>query len=249
MEKRNIGSAIISLDQISSTNVYANELIEEGKLGSGTVILARNQTAGKGQQGNKWESQAGKNLTFSTILQHEDFPANDQFMLSKAISLGLIDYLKQYANEFRIKWPNDIFFKNRKIAGILIENSVQGAFLSESVVGIGLNINQKFFSNETRNPISLSNIVERDFAISEELEKLLPFLDKRYQQLRNNSHEELDSDYLKVMYRIGEWKEYRIDDEVLIGKILGVTPFGLLLVEMKDGSQLSFAHKQIEYVI
>lgn len=249
MKNKCIGSSIISLNKIDSTNSYANQMSLEGKLVSGTVILARNQTRGKGQQGTKWESQEGKNLTFSILLFHDELPADQQFMLSKAISLGIIDYLVEYADGFSIKWPNDIYFENHKIAGILIENSVLGTRLSESVVGIGININQKYFSKEARNPISLYTITGKEFIISNELDKVLACLDFRYQQLSEKNYKLLDSDYLRLLYRIGKWNEFSTSEENFTGKIIGVTGFGQLQIEFKDGTVQAFGFKEVEFVI
>lgn len=249
MEKQCIGSSIITLDKINSTNTYATQLCTEGKLTSGTVILARNQTAGKGMQGNKWESQEGKNLTFSTILYHTDFPADQQFMLSKAISLGIMDYLLGRANDFSIKWPNDIYYQNRKIAGILIENSIQGSNLTESIVGIGLNLNQKYFSQEIRNPISLNTITGEEYNLTEELNSLLRFIDIRYTQLLDKSYDELNEIYLRNLYRYNEWHPFKKGEVVFTARIIGVSPMGHLRVELKNGQHESYAFKDVEYMV
>lgn len=249
MKNKCIGSSIISLNKIDSTNNYANQMSQDGKLVSGTVILARNQTQGKGMQDTKWESKGGKNLTFSILLFHDGLRADQQFLLSKAISLGIVDYLVGYADAFSIKWPNDIYFANQKIAGILIENSVQGTNLSESVVGIGLNINQKYFSKEASNPISLNTITGKDFIISDELDKVLACLDFRYQQLVEKNYKLLDTEYLKLLYRIGEWNEFSSPKGSFTGKIIGVTGFGQLQIELKDGTVKAFGFKEVEFVI
>ncbi len=249
MKSRLIGSSIITLDSINSTNTYANQLSIEKKLVSGTVIIAHNQTAGKGMHGNKWESQEGKNLTFSILLFPEDLRADHQFMLSKVISLGIIDYLKPYGSGFSIKWPNDIYFIDRKIAGILIENSVQGSYLSESIIGIGLNINQQYFSKETNNPVSLSTIAHKQFNIEDELEKLLESLNKTYENLNQKKYLEINDHYLNNLYRFNQVENFTSEGEIFKGKIAGVTAFGQLQVELSDGTIKAFGFKEIEYML
>lgn len=221
----------------------------DGQLASGTVILARNQTCGKGMQGTKWESQEGKNLTFSILLLPEDFPAEQQFMLSKAISIGIVDSLNEHASGFSIKWPNDIYFKDLKIAGILIENSVQGSKLAESIVGIGLNINQQYFSPETQNPISLNAITGKEYDLADVLDKMLKYLDFRYHQLCEKNYSILDAEYLKLLYRIGKWCEFSTHKSNFTGKIIGVSKLGQLQIELKEGEVKTYGFKEVEFVV
>ena len=249
MKSKLIGSSVITLNKINSTNTYANQLSMEEKLVSGTVILARNQTDGKGQHGNKWESQEGKNLTFSILLFPEKLQADHQFMLSKAISLGIIEYLKSMAEGFSIKWPNDIYYKDRKIAGILIENSVQGNLLSESIVGIGLNVNQEYFSKEVRNPVSLKTITGKHFVIADELDKLLQSLDIYCQKLFAMKYNEINPAYMANLYRYNEFFDFISSDRKFKGKIIGVSDYGHLQIELSNGKIKVFDYKEVEYVI
>jgi BirA family biotin operon repressor/biotin-[acetyl-CoA-carboxylase] ligase len=124
-----------------------------------------------------------------------------------------------------------------------------GTKLSESIVGIGLNINQKYFSKEARNPISLNTIIGKGFIITDELDKVLACLDFRYQQLTDKNYQLLDDDYLKVLYRIGEWNEFSSPKGNFIGKIIGVSGLGQLQVELKDGAVQSFNFKEIEFIL
>ncbi|MEA3444523.1 MAG: biotin--[acetyl-CoA-carboxylase] ligase [Bacteroidota bacterium] len=249
MKNMIIGSSIISLDKINSTNSYANQLSVDKKPISGTVILAQEQTEGKGQEGNKWESQVGKNLTFSILLFPDKLRADHQFILSKAISLGIIDYLKPLTKDFSIKWPNDIYCNNRKIAGILIENSVMGSYLSESIVGIGLNVNQEYFSKEANNPVSLKALTNTEFVIVDELNKLLECLDIRYKELIDKKYDGINDSYLINLFRYNEIHEFTSSGIKFSGKIVGVSVYGKLQIELADGTISLFGFKEVEYVI
>ena len=134
-----------------------NQLIKNTEVAEGTVVLAKEQTSGRGQVNNTWESSYGDNLLMSIVLYPEFLHAGNQFLLSKFVSLAIVDFLSYYLENVTIKWPNDIYVGNKKIAGVLIENSLRGAFISSSVVGIGLNVNQTEFSSSIPNPTSLKN--------------------------------------------------------------------------------------------
>jgi len=139
-----IGSDIIHYDSLSSTNSTAWLMVREKELPEGTVISANFQTAGKGQHGNRWESERGKNLLFSIILYPSSVSPDEQFLISMSISLGICDFLKHFLSDIKIKWPNDIYVNGGKIAGILIENSIIGQTIEYTVAGIGININRKY---------------------------------------------------------------------------------------------------------
>ena len=151
------------LETLKSTNHYLDNL--EPTPAEGRVIMTTNQTGGVGQQGNVWESEAGKNLTFSLLLKPTFLPIASRFMLTKAISIAILDFLKQELpdQEVYIKWPNDIYFKNKKIAGILIKNEIKGMMMGTSIIGIGLNVNQESFDENLPNPISMKMITGKDY--------------------------------------------------------------------------------------
>jgi len=144
---------IITVESVASTNSYLKELAHSRTLDEGTVIVTRNQTAGKGQQGNAWESEAGKNITCSILLYPSFLPVQHFFLLSEVISLGVKETLDAYTDGITIKWPNDIYYCERKIAGILIENEITGSNISMSVAGIGVNVNQEQFLSDAPNPV------------------------------------------------------------------------------------------------
>lgn len=142
----------------------------------GTVIAADSQTAGRGQRGNSWEAEPGKNLTFSLLLEPEHIPARRQFAISRAVALAICDclrhWLSNHADEIAIKWPNDIYVGNRKICGILIENSLQADRICRTVVGIGLNVNQTVFRSDAPNPVSMAQLAGFEFDLDTLLDDL-----------------------------------------------------------------------------
>ena len=167
---------IIVFNELDSTNNYANQLVKE-KAAQGTVVLAHYQESGRGQVGNFWESERDKNLLFSVILYPGFLEAGKQFYISKAVSLALADLLKEQLNDVKIKWPNDIYVGEKKIAGILIENTVKGITLDSSIVGVGLNVNQERFFSDARNPVSMKQLLKKDFDIQDILKAFLQKLE------------------------------------------------------------------------
>ena len=143
------------IKETTSTNTYLAQLCKENKAKEYHTVIAEHQTAGRGQRGNTWESEAGKNLTFSTVLYPTALEVKNQFYLSMIASFSVIYALENYTDGFSIKWPNDIYWKNKKIGGILIENELEGGYIVQSIIGIGLNINQKELHSSAPHPDSL----------------------------------------------------------------------------------------------
>ncbi len=239
---------IIRVNQLDSTNSYALQLLKDSNPSGGTVVMALNQTEGRGQQTNAWESESGKNLTISLILRPKFIEAQNQFQVSMLISLGVSDYLKAYTEEVSIKWPNDIYVGDKKIAGILIEQSIMGAHLSHSVCGIGVNINQGKFISDAPNPVSLHMLTRENYQLEDELEKLLAAFEKRYFQLMNKGGKELESDYLASLYWMNEEHTFLDEDGEFTGKIVGISEFGQLLVEDEDKDIRTFNFKEISFL-
>ena len=210
--------------------------------------MALNQTEGRGQQTNAWESESGKNLTISLILRPDFILAQDQFQISMLISLGVSDYLKAYTEKVSIKWPNDIYVGDKKIAGILIEQSIMGAHLSHSVCGIGVNVNQGEFTSNAPNPISLNMLTKNNYQLEDELVKLLAAIEKRYFQTMNEGGKKLEVDYLKSMYWMNEEHTFEDEDGEFKGKIVGISEFGQLQVEDEDKDIRTFNFKEISFL-
>jgi BirA family biotin operon repressor/biotin-[acetyl-CoA-carboxylase] ligase len=192
-----IGSEIMYFPELSSTNSYAIQLLGSGRPAEGTIVRAGFQTAGRGQPGNKWESESGKNLLFSIITYPSRIKAHEQFIISMALSLGVHDFVRSKIKGCTIKWPNDIYVKNDKIAGILIENSLSGPRISYSVAGIGFNLNQEKFNGNAPNPVSLKLLTGEDYDPEITLSAMASFLDERYSQLINGEFRQIRNDRSK----------------------------------------------------
>jgi BirA family transcriptional regulator, biotin operon repressor / biotin---[acetyl-CoA-carboxylase] ligase len=240
-----VGRKKIFLETVSSTNSYALELLRKEEVADGTLIRADFQTAGRGQRGNFWESDPGKNLTFSIVFYPEFVPPEEQFYLSKAISLGIADFLKTTLDGVTIKWPNDIYVQDRKIAGMLIETAITGNRITHCVVGIGLNVNQVVFRSDAPNPTSMKLRAARDFSLDWMLDILCTFIENRYLQLQTDFLYRLNSDYLTNLYRYNQDCYFDHDGTVFPAKIVDVEDNGRLVLETPDKALLRFAFKEV----
>ena len=217
----------------------------------GTVVRAIEQTAGKGQPGNHWESEPKMNITMSLLLRPEFLSIVDHFFISIAVSLGITDYLAdKKIEDVCIKWPNDIYVGNKKICGILIENTIIGHTIDSSIVGIGLNINQEKFLSDAPNPISLTNITNKTYDLSTELHLLCNSLLRRYAMLANGNHAGLRDEYIARLYRFNQMADYKLPsaDTIFKAKIIDVAPEGRLIMECANGKIMKFAFKEVEFV-
>ncbi|MCX6257036.1 MAG: biotin--[acetyl-CoA-carboxylase] ligase [Bacteroidia bacterium] len=244
-----IGENIIWLFKIESTNDFTLNLIEREAVNDGTVVVAFEQTAGKGQRGSLWESEKGKNFTFSIVLYPMFLKPEDQFYLSMAVSLGICDYIRTMTSDVTIKWPNDIYIGNRKLGGTLIENSVLDNKIHHSVVGIGLNINQVEFSEITTNAVSMKMITGKEYDLEKELEIICQFLNARYNLLSENEFSYLENDYLLNMFGFDEIRKFKADNKIFDAKIIGISKYGELMLELPLGEIKHYRFKEVEYII
>lgn len=234
------------MPQCHSTNDLALRHCQKNDWLEGTVIITNNQTAGRGQRGNVWLTQSGKNLTFSFMIRPTFLTVKEQFYLTIFVSLGIYDYVtEKTGKKVHIKWPNDVLVNDRKICGVLIENQLSGNRLEATVIGIGLNINQQQFESGT--PTSLSIITDQAYALSDELDLLLQKLEQRYFQLKERKLAKLKADYLNALYRNGADHAYLTADGETRGRITGIDEIGRLTV-MVDGQLKSFDVKEIKFV-
>lgn len=228
---------IIHKEEVDSTNNYLKNLLSNDELIEFTTVMATAQTKGRGQRGNYWESEKGKNLTFSIYLTPYFLPINKQFVLSQAISLAILDTLSIYTkiDNLKIKWPNDIYYKDKKICGILIENTLIDELIQCTIAGIGININQTNFRSDAPNPISLKQIVKCDDNLNLELllNQYLERLIKRYQQIKSLNWEEIATDYHKHLYRYDKESFFQDKNGVFEGRITNVNQEGILSIEKK----------------
>ncbi|MFM9836948.1 MAG: biotin--[acetyl-CoA-carboxylase] ligase [Cyclobacteriaceae bacterium] len=239
------GKNIVFVPECHSTNTLLLDLAQRTSQPEGTLVISNKQTQGRGQRGNGWETEDGKNLTMSLLLKPTFLSIKDQFYLTIAVSLGVHDFLVQrLVGDVKIKWPNDVMVGEKKITGILIENSLAGEKLQQSVVGIGLNVNQKVFSVGIATSMALE--VKKEFDLSTELNFLMERVEKRYLQLRSGKNVELKEAYLKNLYRIGEEHVFTSNGQRLTGKIEGVDESGKLKIN-SSGQVASFGLKEISF--
>jgi BirA family transcriptional regulator, biotin operon repressor / biotin---[acetyl-CoA-carboxylase] ligase len=243
-----IGSKYIYRENLPSTNSYAAELLKGDTLQEGTIVYTNFQTSGRGQTGNSWESEDGKNLLISLILFPVMISPPDQFIISKTVSLGICDYLLQHTANVSIKWPNDIYINNDKIAGILIEASIIRDEIENIIIGIGLNINQNTFKGAAPNPVSLSMITGVDYDPEECLKDLAACLDNRYKQLLNEKRSQIDNEYHEKLYRFKKWCNYRDSNGLFEGRIVTVASDGQLLIEDHRGKIKEYGFKEVEFI-
>ncbi len=241
-----MGKNLVYVPDCHSTNTLALEISQQTPVIEGTLVITDDQTAGKGQRGNRWEAEPGMNLTFSLILKPNFLAISNQFFLNIVICLALTDYLKEKTSHItHIKWPNDILVQEKKISGVLIENQLQGSQIVHSIVGIGLNINQRHFNSFSAT--SLANHTDKVFDLTVELPMLLCYIEIRYLQLRQGKYEKLMNGYLKALYRRNESHTFSHDEKVFEGIIQDVDPQGKLRIKMKDEIR-SFGIKEIKYL-
>lgn len=233
------------LPECASTNSHASDLTSKNNVAEGTVVITSRQFLGRGQRGNTWETEDGANLTFSIVLYPKFLSPANQFMLAKAVSLGIVDALTILGiPDARIKWPNDIMILDRKVCGILIENQVRGTDISQSVVGIGLNVNQVVF--RSLKATSLSLVTGRRHDLNEVLAKVLLSVEGRYLQLRQD-RATLSKRYLELLYWHSEQHLFETEGHSIAGTIEDVDESGRLVVS-SAGQVTTFGAKEIAYI-
>jgi len=239
-----IGHKIIHLDTVDSTNNYTAKLVRTGQIQSGAVILTDEQVAGRGQRGNTWETDAGTNLISSCYIEHDNLSVDHQFRLSQWVSLAICKVLERMHVSAKIKWPNDIYVGDKKIAGILIENSLGSKGVNSSIIGVGLNVNQVEFNVNRATSIKLETGNHN----------LLDAILYAYINALNEFHvllhqpEELKKRYLKNLYRNKERHAFLVADTQVLGKILTVQDNGRLVVEFDLGQIQDFDIQEISFV-
>lgn len=249
------GNNLIHLSEVDSTNEFALKLLQETNVFNGTVILADNQTRGRGQRGANWITESGSNLTFSIVLRSIKLNPSEQFLLSKMIALAIINTLSGFiskAEVLKIKWPNDIYYGSKKLGGVLVENKFRGNIWDASVVGIGLNINQTDFDESIKDKaISLAIIEYSMFDKKEILDRLIIEIEKGYLLLNSqNAVKNLENAYLKHLLGVNNFKTYRIVlERVDVDlKIMEVFPSGQIIMQDRLNQEYKFWFKEIELV-
>ena len=237
--------------EVTSTNTYAKELLSAGiDFPELTLVDADFQTGGRGQQGNHWESERGKNLTFSFFFHPTFLLATNQFVLSQAIAVAIQRTLSEYTDGITVKWPNDIYWNDRKICGILIECNLMGNNIKDCILGIGINVNQTEFKSDAPNPVSLAQILGITFNRQTILMKVCNTFAELYEGLKNSKVEELKSEYMLHLYRLEGFYSYQEPNgEPFEAMIVGVEPSGHLILRRRNGIEKRYEFKEIKFIL
>ena len=235
----------IKLEAINSTNDYTLSLKDSLIFKEGLVVTASYQSGGNGQRGKAWESNANKNLTLSVVIEPK-IKLDEQSVISKIVALSVCDLLKFLGIAAEIKWPNDILVAKQKIAGILIQNKVQGDFITHSVIGLGFNVNQLVFMDYSPKATSLRLQLNKEYEVSEIQEQFLSFLSERLMRLKKGENQE--NEYLNSLFLKDKPATFESDDKQFMGIIKGVSESGKLLIKLQDDSIASFENQQVKYL-
>ncbi len=237
---------IIRLKQVTSTNEHLLQLSVKEKLPEGTVVIADSQTCGRGLGNNAWESEPNQNLTFSIILYPLSVKASEQFIVSKVLSLAVYDFVSQYIPGVSIKWPNDVYVGDKKIAGMLIENFIEGTYLVKTIAGIGLNINQEHFTSKALNPVSIRQLTGKNYFLDSCFTDLYAHIANRYRMLEGKNAV-IYTDYLRRMYRIGRLSRFSSDGKYFNATITGVNRYGMLEMTTLGNERKAFGFKEVVF--
>ena len=246
---------LVALEETDSTNRYLSQLCDDSReaVAELTTVTAEFQTAGKGQRGNSWEAEAGKNLLFSFVLYPSFLKARRQFILSQIVSLAIKEELSRYADDITIKWPNDIYWKEKKICGILIENDLTGSCIRRCISGIGINVNQDIFRSDAPNPVSLKQITGEEHDRREILARLLTRVEAYYRKIQSEDAEafiaDINARYARSLFRRRGFHPYRDADGKFLARLLRVEPDGRFVLEDENGKEREYLFKEVQYVL
>lgn len=263
----------IHLDEVESTNTFLRtfKTEEEHRL---TLVTATNQTGGRGQRGNSWESEPGKNVVFSLLLHPRFVNPLEVFSLSEAIALAVCEAVeenlgvnaeeeannaKEEANnakeeagknedEVAVKWPNDIYVGEKKICGILIENTLRGYMIEDCIIGVGLNVNQRDFVSDAPNPVSLLNLTDKEHDTDKVLKSVMERFDVLYQKLENGQQKEVHKEYMKHLFRRTGIHKFRDECGDFCASIAEVEPSGHIVLLDTEGKRRRYAFKEVTYL-
>ena len=246
---------LVALDETASTNQYLSQLCNQlqESVAELTTVTAEFQTAGKGQRGNTWEAEEGKNLLFSFVLYPSFLEARRQFILSQIVSLAIKEELSRWSDEITIKWPNDIYWKDKKICGILIENDLSGHHIRRSIAGIGININQEVFNSDAPNPVSLKQITGKEHDRYEILAHILRRVQIYYNSLQMEDFagysDEISTRYARSLFRRRGLHPYEDANGKFLARLLRVEQDGRFVLEDEGGSEREYLFKEVQYIL
>lgn len=244
------------LDSVDSTNRYvrdgADALWHEAVVCNARMVAvtARSQTAGRGQRGNVWISEDGKNILLSLLLRMGDtIEVARQFCLSQTIAVALHRTILHYGVETRLKWPNDIYVGHCKIAGVLVELDFSGQYIEQAIIGVGLNVNQEVFPPIDRVPVSMKMLLGKDFLLQEVLNTLLDEFGKLFDELLNGGRESIAAEYDKLLLGYAERYRYKDSSGEFFAVVEGVEPSGQLLLRRDNGTLSRYSFREIEQIL
>jgi BirA family transcriptional regulator, biotin operon repressor / biotin---[acetyl-CoA-carboxylase] ligase len=236
------------LAQTESTNNYAMQLVHDGLAKHGTAVAALHQTAGKGQRGKTWQTPAGNSIAISVIIKVDALKPNQQFLLSMAVALASYSFITKYiVKDVSLKWPNDLYWQNKKLGGILIENIFSGAKWKWAVVGIGLNVNQQRFNGSLPNPVSVRQITQREFDIEKLLTELHNAVLEKLETIRLKNFDDLVKEYNDLLYCLNQPVKLKKGNQVFTTTIKGVNAHGQLLTA--DVIERLFNFGEVEWIL
>jgi len=234
--------------ETDSTNLYLRKLLNNNDLPNFFCVSADFQTSGRGQKDTTWESNRGENLLFSFLIHSEKIPLNQQFLLSEIVSIGICNALKYIGLETKIKWANDIYFNNKKLAGILIETIIASGKMKYAIVGVGLNVNQTMFSENLPNAVSLQQILGKKFDCQVILENILIEISKLFINFDIKNSENLQKKYFELLYRNSGYHLFEEKDEKFYAKILSVATDGCLKLLTNNNLEKVFYFKEVKFL-
>ncbi|MCF6171076.1 MAG: biotin--[acetyl-CoA-carboxylase] ligase [Bacteroidales bacterium] len=245
-------SNVLRIKSTGSTNRWMQDFVSREKAEEGFVIWAEEQSAGRGHGHNTWESELGKNLTFSLLLKPAFLPPSQQFLLTQIVSLAMADVLGNILpkEKVTIKWPNDIYIGEQKAAGILVQNFIKGQSIDFSIVGIGLNVNQQHFFSDAPNPVSLVHFTGKPLDREKLLDSLLKQIGKHYGQAASPLlRKEVEKKYLSHLFRYRETSVFKVKGEAFKASISGIGKFGQLMLRHENGEEGLYDFKEVGFVL
>lgn len=248
----------INLPTVDSTNTFVREMIADESNGGVvsacvlpgmTLVVADDQTRGRGQVGNSWETEKGKNVTFSLLCHPEFVRPSRQFLLSQCIALAIQDTLGKYVDGVKVKWPNDIYVGDKKISGTLIECDLMGKSIANCIIGTGINVNQTTFVSDAPNPTSLALLTGREYDREEVLGSVVEKFQTLYEMLREGREEEISAMYMRCLYRREGMHRYSDVRGEFMAEIAGIEPTGHLNLRFENGNVVRYEFKEVKFIL
>ncbi|MDO4707521.1 MAG: biotin--[acetyl-CoA-carboxylase] ligase [Porphyromonadaceae bacterium] len=246
-------NTLVILNEVDSTNSYLMNMLSQNRdLPQLFTIMARSQFSGRGQRGNSWITRPNSELTCSILLRDGSLSPSEQYTVSELAAYGLLKTIARYLPEenkhnLSIKWPNDIYYGDKKIAGILIEHSITGENIDYSIIGIGLNLNETDFPSDLPNPISLKQITGEDYEPEEVMLRLRKRFHFMLEEFLIGNYAEIHRNYMLHLYRREGLHPFSDRDGSFLAYIKNVLPTGQIVLEREDGTISTYAFKEVQF--